>query len=220
MNLAVIITAGGSSSRYGKKDKLLEKLNNKEIILHSIEAFLPLEPTEIIISTTESLEIHIKNLTAHINNLKIVRGGETRQASIFNALKACKTPDIVAIHDAARPLIKLNDIQKCIEKAKESKAAILGVKAIDTIKKTDSNNKIIETPDRNNLWTVQTPQIFDFNLIFETHQKLAGKSYSDDSGMVEACGINVFIVEGSYSNIKITTPKDLYLAQMLLKEDS
>ena len=219
MKLSVIITAGGTSSRYGKKDKLLEKLNGKEVILHSIEAFLPLNPYEIIVSTTENLEQYIKELTKHIPNIKFVRGGNTRQASIFNALKDCEKPDMVAIHDAARPLIKQKDIQNCIDKASKTQAAIIAVKAIDTIKKTNETGKIIETPNRSNLWTVQTPQIFDFNLIFNAHQKLEGQSFSDDSGMLESLGVDVYIVEGSYSNIKITTPKDLYLAEMLMQEE-
>ena len=218
MNFSVIVTAGGSSSRYGKTNKLLEKLNGKEVILHSIEAFFPFNPQEIIVSASESLEPVLKNLTKNMKNIKIVRGGSTRQASIFNALSSCGNPDIVAIHDAARPLIKKQDIEKCIKKAVETKAAIVAVKAVDTIKRVDETGKIIETPDRNTLWTVQTPQIFDFNLIFDVHKKLHGQAFSDDAGMAEALGYDVFVVEGSYSNIKITTKKDLYLAQELLDE--
>lgn len=218
MKLSVIITAGGTSSRYGNKNKLLEKINGKEVILHSIEAFLPFSVHEIIISASESLEPELKSLTKNIENLKIVRGGSTRQASIFNALKVCSTPDIVAIHDAARPLIKKEDIEKCIKKALETKAAIVAVKAVDTIKRVDENGKIIETLDRNFLWAVQTPQIFDYKLIFDVHKKLEGRGFSDDAGMVEALGKDVYVVEGSYSNIKITTKKDLYLAEDLINE--
>ena len=110
--LSVVITAGGSSTRYGKVNKLLEKINGKEVILHSIEAFLPLNPLEIVISASEGLEPVIKDLTKNNQLIKVVRGGATRQASVFNALKACSSPDIVAIHDAARPLIKKEHIEK------------------------------------------------------------------------------------------------------------
>ena len=216
MKLSVIITAGGSSSRYGKVNKLLEKINGKEVILHSIEAFCCFNPYEIIVSASETLEPIIKDLGRDIKGLKIVRGGLTRQQSVYNALSACENPDIVAIHDAARPLVKKSDIEKCIKKAIEKKAAILAVKAVDTIKRVDETGKIIETPDRNFLWAVQTPQIFDYKLIMDVHKNLEGLSFSDDSGMAESLGYDVYVTEGSYSNIKITTKKDLLLAQELL----
>lgn len=218
MSLSVIITAGGSSSRYGNKNKLLELINGKEVILHSIEAFLPLNPVEIIVSASESLETELLGLVSHIKNLKIVRGGLTRQASIFNALKVCDNSDYVAIHDAARPLVLSDDVERCLDKAVECSAAVLAVRAIDTIKKADASGKVVDTPDRKYLWTVQTPQIFDYKLILNAHKKLEGLSFSDDSGMVEALGVPVYLVEGSYSNIKITTKKDLFLAQALLND--
>ena len=217
--LSVIITAGGSSRRYGQTNKLLEKIDGKEVIIHSIEAFIPFSPFEIIVSATESLEIILKELLEkyNIENIKIVRGGDTRQASIYNALKQCSDPDIVAIHDAARPLVKKTDIDKCIEKAAFTGAAIVAVKAVDTIKVVDENNKIEATPDRNTLWAVQTPQIFDYKLIFDAHEKLQGQSFSDDAGMLEYLGKEVYVSEGSRSNIKITTPEDLLIAKILYK---
>ena len=218
MKFAVVVTAGGSSARYGK-NKLLEKIDNKEVILHSIEAFLPFNPTQIVVSASKEFEPVLKELLNN-NNLsfvQIVIGGATRQASVYNALKACEEPDIVAIHDAARPLIKKEDIEKCLNKAIETKAAIVGVKAVDTIKQADNNNKITATPDRNHLWYIQTPQIFDYKIVMQAHKKFEGQGFSDDAGLVEANGKDVYITEGSYSNIKITTQKDILLAQMLYK---
>ena len=215
--LSVIITAGGSSRRYGQTNKLLEKIEGKEVIIHSIEAFIPFSPFEIIVSATESLENSLKELLVkyNIENIKIVRGGNTRQASIYNALKQCSDPDIVAIHDAARPLVKKTDIDKCLQKAVATGSAIVAVKAVDTIKVVNENNKIEATPDRNTLWAVQTPQIFDYKLIFEAHEKLQGQSFSDDAGMLEYLGKEVYVSEGSRSNIKITTPEDLLIAKIL-----
>lgn len=215
--LSVIITAGGSSRRYGQTNKLLEKIDGKEVIIHSIEAFIPFCPFEIIVSAAESLESILKELLVkyNIENIKIVRGGNTRQASIYNALKQCSNPDIVAIHDAARPLVKKTDIDKCLQKAVATGAAIVAVKAVDTIKVVNENNKIEATPDRNTLWAVQTPQIFDYKLIFEAHEKLQGQSFSDDAGMLEYLGKEVYVSEGSRSNIKITTPEDLLIAKIL-----
>lgn len=218
MKISVIITAGGSSVRFGS-NKLLEKINGKEVILHSIEKFLPLKPCEIIVSASESFMPVVEKLTSGIDIIKIVKGGSTRQESVFNALKACDFPDFVSIHDAARPMVRQEDIEKCIEKASVTKAAILAVKATDTIKKADKDGKILETPDRNNLWCVQTPQIFDYKLIFNAHKKLEGASYSDDAGMLESLGHDVYLVEGHYSNIKITTPNDIYIAQSLMSTE-
>lgn len=222
--LSVIITAGGSSIRYGNKNKLLEKINNKEVIIHSIEAFFPLNPSEIIVSASESLIPVLKTLffkyaLNNISIVKIVKGGNTRQASIYNALKSCKNKDIVAIHDAARPLIKTCDIEKCLQKAVNSDAAIVAVKAVDTIKVVKETGEIDYTPERSTLWAVQTPQIFDYKLIFDAHKKLEGQNFSDDSGMLEYLGHKVYISEGSVSNIKITSPKDLYLAQILYESE-
>ena len=221
MKLTVIITAGGSSTRYGKTNKLLEKIKDKEVIIRSIEAFLPLKPYEIIVSASESLEPVIKELLKKygLEQVKVVRGGATRQASVFNALKACNAPDYAAIHDAARPLIKKEDIEKCLEKAIKTDAAIVAVKAVDTIKVVNKDGEIIDTPDRETLWYVQTPQIFEYNLIMQAHQKFAGQSFSDDAGLVEASGKKVYVSEGSYSNIKITTKKDIYLAQLLFEDN-
>lgn len=217
MKLSVIITAGGASTRYGETNKLLELIDGKEVIIHSIEAFLPFNPVEIIISTSENLEPALIQLLKKYNltDVKLVRGGFTRQQSVYHALKACSSQDFVAIHDAARPLVRTEDILKCVSKAVHTKAAIVAVRAVDTIKRADENGKIIETPNRETLWSVQTPQVFDYNLIMDAHTTLEGLSFSDDAGMLESLGVNVYVTEGSYSNIKITTKKDIYLAQML-----
>ncbi len=219
MKLSVIVTAGGSSVRYGK-DKLLEKINGKTVIEHSVYAFLPLNPYEIIISASEKLENEIKDKFSGIENLRIVQGGKTRQESVFNALKSCSAPDFVCIHDAARPLIKQEHIKNCLEKAIEKGAAITAVKATDTIKKVDKTGKVIETPDRNTLWCVQTPQIFSYKTIFAAHERLLGKSFSDDAGMLEFLGFPVYVAEGDYTNIKITTPKDIMLAELLVNSEN
>lgn len=221
MKLSVIITAGGSSSRYGQANKLLEKINDKEVILHSIEAFLAFNPVEIIVSASESLKPLITDLLMKngLDFVKVVKGGLTRQQSVFNALKSCNYQGLVAIHDAARPLIKKDDIEKCLKRAVDTKAAIVAVRAVDTIKKTNENGVITETPDRNNLWYVQTPQIFDYSLIMDAHSTLEGLSFSDDAGMLESLGYEVCVSEGSYSNIKITTPKDIHLARILFDDE-
>lgn len=218
MKISVVITGGGASTRFGKKDKLLELINGKEVILHSVDAFLPLEPFEFVISSSQKIEDRVKSKLTHIKNLKFVRGGATRQESVFNALKICDNPDYVLIHDAARPLIKFEQIKNCLEKTIETGAAIAAVRAVDTIKVVDENMKIIDTPNRDFLWHVQTPQVFDYRLILNAHERLAGQSFSDDAGMLESLNIPVYISEGDYSNIKITVENDIKIAEQLINQ--
>lgn len=215
---SVIIPAGGSSSRFGKTNKLLEKINNKEIILHSVDKFLNMEEVhEIVISASLELKPTLIKLIKNQDKIKIVNGGKTRQESVFNALKSCNSPDLVLIHDAARPLTKIETIKKALKIALEDKKnVVVGVKTIDTIKVADKNNKILSTPDRSALWNVQTPQIFDYKTILNAHEKLKGKDFSDDSLLLETLGNEVFMIEGDYSNIKITTAEDLILAKGLI----
>ena len=222
MNIKAIIPAGGSSSRYKNGNKLLENLDGKTVIIHTKETLLSCEKIdEIIISASTQLIPELKKiLNDQYSKIKIVQGGKTRQESVFNALKQCNNCNIVVIHDAARPLIQKDTINKCINTAIEKKAAIVAVRAIDTIKIVNSDNKIIETPNRETLWNVQTPQIFDFNLIFSAHEKLKEKNFSDDAGMLEFLGIDVYVVEGEYSNFKITTEKDLIQAELWLKSQN
>lgn len=219
MKINAIIPAGGTSSRYGAKNKLLEILNGKEVIMYSVEKLNSIDDIqEIVIPASKDLMPVIQSLTANFPKVKIIQGGSCRQESVYNAIKAISNCDLVLIHDAARPLIKIETILNSIEKAKEKKAVITAVKAIDTIKKADNDLRIIDTPDRNFLWNVQTPQVFDYELILSAHIKLAGKSFSDDAGLLEALGCNVFISEGDYSNIKITAKSDLIIAQEMMKE--
>ena len=211
---ALIITAGGTSSRFGR-NKLLEKINGKEIILYTLEAFKNIKLSTTIITVSDELRENIKNIIP--KNIKLVQGGNTRQQSVFNGLKALDNDtELVIIHDGARPLIKQHAIEQCIKKAKETKAAIVAVKAIDTIKITAPDGLIISTPQRDTLRCAQTPQIFDYNLILNAHTKLQGKNFSDDAGLLESLNIPVYTVDGEYSNIKITTQSDIQLIENAL----
>ncbi len=220
MNIIGIIPAGGSSSRYKKGNKLLELLNGKPVIVNTVEVLLSSEKiNQIIIPASEELKPILEEMLKAYSNINIVLGGKTRQESVYNALKACKNCDYVAIHDAARPLITKKIIEKCLASVIDKKAVIAAVKAIDTIKIVDKDNKIIETPNRETLWNVQTPQVFNFELIFSVHQQLEGQNYSDDAGMLEKIGTDVFVVESEYTNFKITTEKDLLLAQLITTKE-
>lgn len=216
-NIGVIITAGGSSSRFGS-NKLLENIdiNGKKtsVILGTIEKFIPFT-SKIIIPSQEDVREHIKTFAPEgfIEKIKFAPHGKTRQESIFNGLlefeKQEKQPDIVLIHDGARPFIEPGVILASINALKTAPAICVGVYSTDTVKITDNQGKILKTIDRNTVFCAQTPQGFDFKTILEAHKKLEGKSFTDDSSMAEALGIEVLAIEGNRSNKKITFKEDL-----------
>lgn len=219
MNVSVILAAGGNSTRYGK-DKLIEKINNEEVIIHTLKKFDNIKDVnEIIIVTASHLVGKIKELTEIYKKVIVIEGSSSRQKSVSNGLKKVSANvDYVIIHDGARPLIKEETIIKCLNRAYVSNAAVVGVKTTDTIKQTDKNLNIIKTIDRKSLYNIQTPQIFKYEIIFDCHTKLSDKNFTDDASMLEYFNIPVKIVEGEYSNIKITTKIDLKLARILLSE--
>jgi len=212
MEFSVIITAGGTSSRYGKKNKLLEKINGKTVIEYTVEQFLDFK--EIIICANEDIIPKLKKIFK--SGIKIIKGGQTRQESVYNGLQECKSK-YVLIHDAARPLISKKIIQKVKNEVKKKNAVTVAVKTIDTIKKVDKNGKILSTVDRSDLYNIQTPQAFRSDLINKAHEKLVGKNFTDDAGMLESLGYKVFVVDGEYKNIKLTTKDDLYLIKSYLE---
>ncbi|MCQ2788884.1 MAG: 2-C-methyl-D-erythritol 4-phosphate cytidylyltransferase [bacterium] len=217
MSIKAIITAGGTSSRYGNKNKLLENVNGKEVIRHTVDAFLNIpEIEEIIICANASIIEILKLFFIGNPKIKIIEGGATRQASVYNGLQAAKKCDYILIHHGARPMISEKIIKKVIQEVKTKKALTVAAKTIDTIKEVDGNLKITKTIDRTHLFNTQTPQAFSFGLIKEIHEELKGENFTDDAGMVEQKGYDVYIVEGDYKNIKITTKTDLEIAKTYL----
>lgn len=209
-----IIPAGGTSSRFGNTNKLLEKINGKEVIQYTIEAFLSSNTDEIIICANTSIIDNLKNIFKLYPKIKIIQGGETRQKSVYNGLIFSKC-DYVLIHDAARPMITPELINRAIETVKTQKALTVATKTIDTIKEVE-NGKIIRTVDRAKLYNTQTPQAFEYNLILAAHEKLKEQNFTDDAGMLESLGQDVYILDGSYKNIKITTQNDIEVAKIYL----
>lgn len=208
--ITAIITAGGVSNRFGS-NKLFETLKNgKSVIIAAIEKFIPF-CDEIIIPCHNDVKEHIEKFTA-CNKIKFAPFGETRQKSIFNGLLVCKDAggcDIILIHDGARPFIEPETIKETIEKLKKYKGVCVGVYATDTIKITDETGKIIKTIDRNTVFCAQTPQGFDFETIFDAHKKLQDKNFTDDSSMLEYLGVEVYALQGTRTNKKITFREDL-----------
>lgn len=219
MNFKVnaIIPAGGTSSRFGNKNKLLEKIYDKEVIRYTIEAFEKSEVDEIIICANINIIEELKEIFKNSKKIKIIEGGATRQESVFNGLKASEC-DYVLIHDGARPMISTDLINSAIEEVKTKKALTVATKTIDTIKEV-IDGKIVRTIDRAKLYNTQTPQAFEYNLIKNAHMKLYGQNFTDDAGMLEDLGETVYILNGSYKNIKITTQNDIDIAKIYLAQE-
>lgn len=210
---SVIITAGGTSSRFGKTNKLLETLGEKTVIEKTVSKFLNINKIdEIIIAANSSI---IDRLTSLFKNskVKIIEGGACRQESVYNALKYVSN-NYVLIHDGARPLISEDVILQITDELPLKQAISVMTKTTDTIKEVDEEGRIIRTIDRSKLYNTQTPQGFKTDIIKAVHEKLKGKSYTDDCSMLEEQDIPVYIVEGDYKNIKITTKSDLDFARL------
>ncbi len=216
MNYCAIITAGGTSSRYGQKNKLLEKINGKEVIKYSAEIFLNHPKIEqVTICANKSIINTLENIFDKNEKLKIIEGGSTRQESVFKGLQEVSC-DYVLIHDGARPVITKELIDKIIETLPTQKAITVATKTTDTIKVVH-DGCVVKTLNRDELYNIQTPQAFETKLIKLAHEKYHGQSFSDDAGMIETLGQNVFILENDYKNIKITTKNDLDIAKIYLK---
>lgn len=216
MNFKVnaIIPAGGTSSRFGKSNKLLEKIGEKEVIKYTVEAFEKSNIDEIIICANIAIIDDLKKILNDCKKVRIIEGGASRQESVFNGIKACEC-DYVLIHDAARPMITTDLINTAIDEVVFKNALTVATKTIDTIKEV-VDGKIVKTIDRSKLYNTQTPQAFRYDLIREAHEKLSGQNFTDDAGMLEALGQTVYILNGSYKNIKITTQNDIDIAKVYL----
>lgn len=222
----VIIVAAGTGSRM-KKDinKQFIKLNDKEIIAHTIDKFYNNDNIDdIVVVIKEEEEKHfIDNVINKygFNDIKIAYGGNERQDSVYNGIKKLNNNcDVILVHDGARPFVTGDIIENSIEEAKKHNAVVVGVKVKDTIKIVSEDGNIIDTPDRRYLWSVQTPQVFKYDIITKAYEDAYNKNYygTDDAMLVERIGYNVKMVEGSYDNIKITTPEDLKFGEQILKK--
>lgn len=233
MKVTAILTAAGTGSRFknlsgsnSNTPKQFLSLFNKPVILYSLLAFQKCKSINkiIIASSPENFEL-IHNITAKnkISKLyKLVEGGKTRAESVKNAFYEIedKSKSLVLIHDAARPNITVSLLNNIIAQAEQSGSVILGNRISETIKRTHKDI-ITGTVDRNNLWAVQTPQVFPYKVLDNSYLKLKKSKklsmFTDESSIVENAGFKVKIMEGSKDNIKITTPEDIQFLKKLMK---
>ena len=218
-----VIVAAGSASRMGGIDKVMAPLNGEPMIVRTVRAFQNCDAiSEIVVVTRQDLILPITSLCAQMDKVQaVVAGGSSRQESVHLGLNAlsgkCK---LAAIHDGARPLISWQVIDRVVRAANTYGAAAPAIPVKDTIKVVQGG-VVKETPDRASLQAVQTPQVFDFDILRGALKKAKqdGAQVTDDCSAVERIGLTVKIVEGEERNLKVTTPMDLKIAQLLLEEE-
>ena len=225
MRTQVIIPAAGSGARFNSDiPKPLILLKGKEIIVYSLEVFDRCQMVNgiVVVAPLEHCALFEEVIKKYPfkKSIKVVAGGHSRSESVFNGLKTIDpNTDYVLVHDAARPLITLKVVEDSICACHVSKAIVVAVQVKSTIKRTDPLTKDINaTLDRNILWEAQTPQVFAYELLNQAHQRGIGLEATDDAFLVERYGAKVKIFEGEYRNIKITTPEDLKIAEVLLEK--
>lgn len=221
--ISAIVLAGGRGKRmnYHKSKQFIE-IKGKPVLVYTLEKFIYNKSIdEVILVLPEDEVDYCKKEVLQRYSLKVDRiviGGKERQDSVFNALEAMEKADIVLIHDGARPFISEKIIEEGIKYANIYGAAAPGVTPKDTIKVKNEDNISVDTPDRNTLVAVQTPQCFKYDEIYQCHRKIKEENaiVTDDTSVVERYGHKVYLYEGDYTNIKITTPEDLILAERLI----
>lgn len=223
-NIAIILAGGKGKRMNAPVSKQFIEIEGKPLIYHTIKRFEACDEIDeiVLVLPKDEIEYFKNNIQSKFNfNIsKIVVGGSERQDSVYNALKELNNPDIVLIHDGARSFVSLGIIKNGIKFAREYGAAAPGVTPKDTIKVKNSDSFSKDTPDRARLVAVQTPQCFRYSLIKECHDKVKKDSIvvTDDTMVVETFGNKVYLYEGDYKNIKITTEEDLILAKEFIKE--
>lgn len=226
MRVTAIILAAGSGKRMNSNvHKQYMMLAGKPVIYYALKVFEESEVTDIILVTGAGEEDYCRREIVERYGLRkvksIVSGGKERYHSVYEGLKAAEGADYVLIHDGARPLVTQDIIARSIKAARESLACVVGMPVKDTIKVVGEDGFAKETPNRNTLWQIQTPQSFSYSLIADAYKRVlaSGETAVTDDAMVleKVTGQSVRVIEGSYCNIKITTPEDLMVAEAYLK---
>ena len=222
----MMVAAAGGSTRMGQPKQHI-KLGQYPVLIHTLLALQQVAAVDeiLLIAREEDIDTFVAQAKeAGVTKLtRIVAGGETRQQSVANGLAALPAEaTIVGIHDGARPLIDPDTVAAVIETAAKCGAAAVAVPVKDTLKRTDENGIVIDTPDRAHLWRVQTPQVFDRAALCAAMEAAMaeGKDYTDDCQLIEAAGFSVRLVTGLDTNLKLTTPEDIRLAQALMTKEA
>lgn len=223
---SAVIVAAGNSQRMGK-DKILMPLNGKPVIAYTLEAFQKSENIDEIVVVTK-----LDNLAAIADvcneygiskTSKVVCGGKTRaESSLAGVLAVSEEASHIAVHDGARPFVSAEVIERCVTAAESCSAVAPAVSAIDTVRLLNKKGAVTSTPDRDLVALIQTPQVFTANVITTALKKAVEKklAITDDCSAVEAMGVKVSVVSGDPDNIKLTTARDIYIAERIIEERS
>lgn len=227
MVTAIFPAAGKGKRMQAGMNKVFLKLAGVPILVHTLLKFSACEEVDQLIVVVAAAEVDfVRDKLQKVQGLKpwqVVSGGSERQYSVWNGIKAAKgsAEDIILVHDAARPLIDNEVIMATIAAVRTKGAAIAAVPAKNTIKRCNAQCEVVETPNRSELWEIQTPQGFRRDILVKANEQAVADEFlgTDDASLVERTGQKVYIVESSYKNIKITTPEDLLIANAFLADE-
>ena len=225
---AIVLAAGKGSRMQADRPKQYLLLKEKPVLYYSLKAFEESSMDEVVLVVGEGEVEYCQKEIVDAYKLKkvtaIIEGGKERYHSVYNGLKEmCKNGvDYVFIHDGARPFVTVELIHKLLEEVKIHQACVAGMPVKDTIKMVDNDQFVTATPERRLVWLVQTPQVFDYKLVYEAYEKIMEKEQAgitDDAMVVEQMtGHPVKLIEADYRNIKITTPEDIVIGESFLSE--
>ena len=224
-NTAIVLAAGQGKRMHSKIQKQFLEIQGHPVLYYSLRCFQdsPLIHEIILVTGEESVPYCKEEIVKKYGFTKVtavIPGGKERYDSVYAGLCACEECEYVLIHDGARPFITEEILERGLHKVKETGACVIGMPSKDTIKLADEDGFVKETPDRKSAWIIQTPQIFSYSLIRNAHESIRRKdmsSITDDAMVVEQeTGVKVALAEGSYQNIKITTPEGLLIAEAFL----
>ena len=227
-NTAIVLAAGQGKRMRSKIQKQFLEIQGYPVLYYSLRCFQesPLIRDIVLVTGAESVEYCKENIVEKYGFTKVVSvvaGGKERYDSVYAGLCACCDCEYVLIHDGARPFITEEILKRGLDKAGETGACVIGMPSKDTVKIADEDGNVSETPDRSSVWIVQTPQIFQYPLIYGAYTSIRQKEMTgitDDAMVAEhETGVKIRFSEGSYRNIKITTPEDLVVAEAFLKEN-
>lgn len=225
MSIGVVIPAAGQGKRMrSKKNKQYLDLLERPVLAHTISLFTEssLFVKIVVVVREDELDFCRENIIKKYfeREIILVAGGKTRRQSVFAGLQVFSPAiDYVIIHDGARPLLTKGLLKKVVEGVQKYQAVTVATRLKDTVKKINDKEEVIATPDREKLAAIQTPQAFNLNILKKAHKTVSlDKKITDDASLVEHIGYKVKVLNGSYENIKITTPIDLAIAKIILKK--
>ncbi|WP_434749248.1 2-C-methyl-D-erythritol 4-phosphate cytidylyltransferase [Paenibacillus amylolyticus] len=219
----VVIVAAGRGTRMGTTEsKQFLLLQDKPVFIHTLEVFATLDEIREMILVTGAADVErclkwVKEYQLE-SRVRVIPGGKERQHSVHEGLRALGT-DWVLVHDGVRPFVTREHIRDCMAVAASGGGAVLAVPVKDTIKQVNAEGIVTATPDRSSLWSIQTPQAFRLSSLLEAYESAEQDGFlgTDDAMLAERQGMSVKVVEGSYTNIKLTTPEDLQYAAFWLE---